>query len=82
MCVIYHEGKRLPKDKHDLYERIVDNVLHNRYRNDMIELEMAREHLSVVAYGMHTGEGLGASHQTGWTALVVSLLERLAREGA
>jgi hypothetical protein len=52
--LIYHEGKRLPQDKHDLYERIVDNVLHNRYRNDMSELEMAREHLSVVAYGMHT----------------------------
>jgi hypothetical protein len=27
-----------------------------------------------------TGRGLGASHQTGWTALVVRLLEKLARE--
>ena len=26
-----------------------------------------------------TGRGLGASHQTGWTALVVRLLERLSR---
>jgi hypothetical protein len=25
-----------------------------------------------------TGQGLGASHQTGWTALVASLLERHA----
>jgi hypothetical protein len=27
-----------------------------------------------------TGQGLGASHQTGWTALVVSLVEDLARK--
>jgi len=27
-----------------------------------------------------TGKGLGASHQTGWTALVVRLMENLARE--
>jgi hypothetical protein len=26
-----------------------------------------------------TGRGLGASHQTGWTALVIRLLEDLAR---
>jgi hypothetical protein len=29
-----------------------------------------------------TGRGIGASHQTGWTALVAPLLERLARDGA
>jgi hypothetical protein len=29
-----------------------------------------------------TGEGLGASHQTGWTALIVRCLEDLARNGA
>jgi len=28
-----------------------------------------------------TGAGLGASHQTGWTALVAKLLEQAAREG-
>jgi hypothetical protein len=26
-----------------------------------------------------TGRGLGASHQTGWTALVTNLLEKRAR---
>ncbi|MEX1028202.1 MAG: SUMF1/EgtB/PvdO family nonheme iron enzyme [Candidatus Paceibacterota bacterium] len=64
MCVIYDQGKRLPQDKHDLYAQIVDKVLYNRYRNDIGELEMAREHLSVVAYGMHTGAGLGQSRTT------------------
>ena len=29
-----------------------------------------------------TGRGLGASHQTGWTALVVRLLERKAAAAA
>ena len=29
-----------------------------------------------------TGRGVGASHQTGWTALVATLLERLGRDGA
>ena len=29
-----------------------------------------------------TGAGLGASHQTGWTALVAKLLESTARERA
>jgi hypothetical protein len=42
----------------------VDNVLYNRYPNDPTELEMAREHLSVVAYDMHTGAGLGQQRTT------------------
>ncbi|MCL6649392.1 MAG: glucosidase, partial [Chloroflexi bacterium] len=29
-----------------------------------------------------TGEGLGASHQTGWTALVAKLIEQQARLGS
>lgn len=64
MCVIYDQGKRLPQDKHDLYAQIVDKVLYNRYHNDVSELEMAREHLSVVACGMHTGTGLGQERTT------------------
>jgi len=63
-CVIYGEDKRLPQDKHDLYERIVDNVLYNRYRGDPSELEMARAHLGVVAYDMHTGASLGQQRTT------------------
>ena len=77
MCVIYDEGARLPQDKHDLYLRIVDNVLHNRYRNDMSELEMAREHLSVVAYGMHTGAGLGQERTTPQAETSYQEIERL-----
>jgi hypothetical protein len=29
-----------------------------------------------------TGEGLGASHQTGWTGLIAKLIDQLARYGS
>jgi len=39
-----------------------------------------RDHVLFYEYfNGDTGEGLGASHQTGWTALVAKLLDQLAR---
>jgi hypothetical protein len=38
---------------------IDDNVLHNRYEHDSQERRMALAHLCAIAYGMHTGAGLG-----------------------
>ena len=64
MCIVYGEGKRLPQDKHDLYTRIVDNVLHNRYASDPMEIDLVHNRLSVIAYGMHSGEGLGERRST------------------
>ena len=32
MCIIYGNGGRLPEDRYQLYRRIIDNVLYNRYR--------------------------------------------------
>jgi hypothetical protein len=58
MCVVFEQGHKLPEDKHLLYERIVDNVLHNRYEHDSQERRMALAHLCAIAYGMHTGKGL------------------------
>ncbi len=58
MCVIYGEGKRLPQDKHDLYTRIVNNVLYNRFHRDPTLIDPVRNRLAVVAHGMHTGEAL------------------------
>ncbi|HYW78607.1 MAG TPA: glucosidase, partial [Thermoguttaceae bacterium] len=41
-----------------------------------------RDHLLFHEYfDGDTGRGLGASHQTGWTALVVRCLEKLAKKG-
>jgi len=64
MCVIFNQGKRLPRDKHELYHRILDNVLYNRYRDARFELPLIRQRLSVIAYGMHTGAGLDEDRQT------------------
>lgn len=58
MCIIYDEGKRLPHDKYLLYDRIVDTVLHRRYPAKE-RIGPIRGRLAAVAYGMHTGEGLG-----------------------
>ena len=54
MCVVYDEGKRLPQDKHELYERVAATVLHSRYP-DAADVDKAKRELGVIAYGMHTG---------------------------
>ncbi len=59
MCVIYGQGGRLPQDKHQLYDRMFDNVLYNRYAKDPQQIAIVRNRLSVIAHGMHTGDGLG-----------------------
>ncbi|MEK6258115.1 MAG: SUMF1/EgtB/PvdO family nonheme iron enzyme [Planctomycetota bacterium] len=55
ICIIYSEGKQLPKDIHDLYHRIVKTALHSRYSRDRNEIERVRARLAAVALGMHTG---------------------------
>jgi formylglycine-generating enzyme required for sulfatase activity len=57
MCIVFDEGKRLPQDKHDLYERVVATVLFSRYRTPA-EIDQAKRELGVIAYGMHTGAGV------------------------
>lgn len=58
MSIVYGEGKRLPQDKHDLYDRIADTVLHNRFAPK--DVPLMRRRLEAIAHGMHTGVGLGA----------------------
>jgi hypothetical protein len=60
MCIIYDEGKRLPADKYELYDRIVNTVLHKRYPPTAKErVSEIRGRLGAIAWGMHTGDGLG-----------------------
>ena len=63
ICIVYNDGGRLPQDAHDLYDRIIDTVLHGRYREPLAK-ERARARLCVLAYGMHTGEELGEQRVT------------------
>ena len=47
-----------------------------RYRNDPAWQELI---LFYEYFNADTGKGLGASHQTGWTALVASMLRSQTR---
>jgi formylglycine-generating enzyme required for sulfatase activity len=62
MCIVFGEGKRLPQDKYELYDRVVDTVLHSRFA-DRDRLQLVRARLAVVAHAMHTGEGLDAARR-------------------
>lgn len=57
LCVIFGQGKKLPEHKHELYERIVEAVLANRFPEAPSQSRQRRS-LEAVAQGMHTGEGL------------------------
>ena len=56
ICIIYGEGKQLPQDKHNLYDRIVNTALHSRYARGPNVVAPVRARLAVIALGMHTGE--------------------------
>jgi hypothetical protein len=53
ICIVYGQGRRLPEDKYELYDRIVDTVLHNRFDAGLVP--SVRNNLAVVAHGMHVG---------------------------
>jgi hypothetical protein len=63
-CVVYHQGRRLPQDRHELYSEIVRYVLHNRYANEPNTITAVRYRLGFLAEGMHTGERLGDERPT------------------
>jgi hypothetical protein len=64
LCVIYGNGRRLPEDRYHLYQKIVDNVLYNRYPGDARQREPVKARLEAIAHGMHTGEGLDEDRPT------------------
>ena len=55
-CIIYSQGNQLPQHKHELYGRIVETVLRNRFQPE--DIAAVRNELAVIAYAMHTGQGL------------------------
>ena len=77
MCIIYHQGKRLPQDRYDLYTRILDLVLYNRYHYDPAVLDLVRNRLSVLAHGMHTGAGLDEDRTTPQAEATYSELDHM-----
>ena len=43
MCIIYNENRHLPSDAYDLYTRVVENVLYNRYPHDAGVIDVVRK---------------------------------------
>lgn len=80
MCVVYGEGKRLPQDRHELYARVVENVLHNRFPGDPVVIAAVRNRLSVVAHGMHTGIGIDESRRTPEAEATFRELDRMLQK--
>lgn len=56
LCVLWDSGGRLPEDRYELYRRIINNVLFQRFRDEVRQREPARARLEVIAYGMHVGD--------------------------
>ena len=77
ICIVYHQGQQLPHGRYDLYDRIVDNVLYNRFPEDREVIDPVRNRLAVVAYGMHTGDGLGEVRATPQAEVTFAELDRM-----
>jgi hypothetical protein len=70
---------RLPENKFELYDPIVDYVLYNRYPESAGDRRRVRERLGFIAAGMHTGEDLGEARETPEPEASHAQLERLLR---
>jgi len=75
MCILFPEGRRLPQDKAELYQKTIDRLLFNRY-GDATEIEKVHRRLNVIAYGMHTGEGLGQQRKTPQAEIMYDEIDR------
>ncbi len=75
LCVRYGEGRRLPQDRHDLYDKIVNNVLFNRYRGEDHERAAVRGRLAAIALGMHTGASIQVRRPTPEAAVSLDEVE-------
>ena len=82
LCVRYNEGRRLPQDRHDLYDKLVNNVLFNRYRDADNERAAVRGRLGAIALGMHTGTGIQMQRVTPEAAVSLEEVERILTDYA
>jgi hypothetical protein len=82
LCVHYSEGRRLPQDRHDLYNKIVNNVLFNRYKGEAHERSAVRNRLAAIAYGMHSGGSIQLQRTTPEAAVSLDEVERILSDYA
>ena len=50
ICILYHDGKELPGQRAELYEKFVDNMLCRRFKDP----QNVREFLMALAFEMHS----------------------------
>ncbi|MCA8950632.1 MAG: SUMF1/EgtB/PvdO family nonheme iron enzyme [Planctomycetes bacterium] len=55
LCVRFNQGERLPEDRFQLYDSVVNAVLYGRYPDEARERGPVRRRLAAIALGMHTG---------------------------
>jgi hypothetical protein len=82
LCVHYGENRRLPQDRHDLYDKIVNNVLFNRYRGEDHERAAVRGRLAAIALGMHTGASIQLRRATPQATVSLDEVERILADYA
>ncbi|MEJ2405364.1 MAG: SUMF1/EgtB/PvdO family nonheme iron enzyme [Candidatus Thiodiazotropha sp.] len=82
LCVRYGEGRRLPQDRHDLYDKIVNNVLFNRYKGEAHQRSAVRGRLAAIAYEMHTGVSIQLRRTTPEAAVSLDEVERILSDYA
>jgi len=82
LCVRYSEGRSLPEDQHDLYDKMINNVLFNRYRDNNPERAKVRGRLAAIALGMHTGDGIQINRITPEAAVSLDEVEHILADYA
>ena len=78
LCIVYGHGKQLPEDRHELYDQVVDTVLHSHVP-DPPRRRKLRAQLAVIAHGMHTGALLGESRESPQAEVTHDEIDRMLR---
>jgi len=77
ICVKFKEGKRLPRDIHDLYNSITNQVLYNRFRESERERDRIRWRLEALALGMHAGTAYNSQSAGNFTPQAIAPIDTL-----
>ena len=77
LCVKFGEGKRLPADVHELFDSLINLVLHMRFSDRAREVEPIRKRLGAIALGMHGGDIEGSMPNSYGAEIGFEALRRL-----
>jgi len=75
ICILYHDGKELPGQRAELYEKFVDNMLYRRFKDP----ENVREFLMTLAFEMHS-KGVKGEDRNFTVAVLQKIYNRQDKE--